>query len=217
MIIFSKLLKTSLDSIKVGWDTPKKKFNHFELTLLDETGQIEIRKLKLLPIKVAQRIENLNPATWYQVRIQVLSGRFRSPSRTIKVSTELDRPKDVSVDPDETTVNVFWKASKAHTVITLINEFDKTRKFISAEPGQSEKMIRNLSPGTEYTIQLQHNQNRIFSEYNDIKVTTSISYATPAINIAYLTDAKALFNWDDSNFKDGDFEYVFSWKKDGKV
>lgn len=83
--------------------------------------------------------------------------------------------------------------------------------------GQSEKLLRNLTPGTEYTIQLQHNQNRIFSEYNDIKVTTSISYPTPAIHIAYLTDAKALFNWDDSNFQDGDFEYIFSWKKDGKV
>lgn len=227
------LQKSNFHWIKVAWNKPKTSVDKFELLIFDDTGA-QIKELMVSSVKSVVKIDNLLAAKWYRVQLRSISDSLKSPKRSVMVHTELDTPSGVTVgNITENTAVVQWNIPRENckTIVTLLNMHNTKRKVHLLEPGKTMFQIQDLNAGTQYIVRVQHEsnstwtetgrnnlplrKNRIVSEFFDRKFRTMISYSTPEINMAYVTDYNALFNWDHTNYPDhtSNQHYIFQWRR----
>ena len=74
-------------------------------------------------------------------------------------------------------------------------------------------LLRQLTPGMQYILRIQHSKNRILSEFNDKRFRTKESYETPSLNVVWITDFNAVFNWEHTKFHTSNQNYIFQWRR----
>ena len=211
-----RIQKSQNNWIRVGWDAPTVPVDEFVALVLDEDKNV-VSKHNIPNSKTFLRIDELEPASWYRVEVVSMSADLVSPKRSILAHTELNMPTSVElVNATETSTVVQWDPTDCGTIVHLMNLSNLRLKLFTAPLDTNQVLVAPLTPGTEYNIKVQHTKNNIISEFVEKKFVTSISMPTPAINIAYLTDYNALFNWNDSDIS-GNIQYLFQWRKKGQA
>lgn len=184
------------------------------MTVFDESTKNQTREHKILGTKYNTKIDKLLPAHWYsfQLRVVTING-VKSPKRTVLVHTELESHTELKVgNITETSATLKWNYTDplTKTIRTLFNTQTKKKVKLEIEAGENSEILTGLSRGTLYDVKIQQFKNKIFSDHIGQSFRTDITYITPVMNIAYITEKSTFITW--KPIEDTDVQYVFQWK-----
>ncbi|XP_054976926.1 fibronectin isoform X1 [Sorex araneus] len=103
-------------------------------------------------------ITGLSPGTTYQFRVFAVYQKEDSEPLVAERTTELDAPKDLEfTSEDDSTVTVSWTPPKAqitgYQMTTDLTRGGEPKKY-DIQPSARSYVLKDLQPGTEYTVSL---------------------------------------------------------------
>ncbi|XP_078417903.1 tenascin-R [Cetorhinus maximus] len=143
----------------VEWTLPRAHVDHVLLSYGLASGMSEKTVLRLQPTLSQYSLQNLRPASQYQVSVTNIHEHGQSQPVTAAFTTEIDAPRNLRVvTPGDSRLELEWENSQAdvdryRVVYSTLAGGQYHELIVSENTGPTSKVtLIDLLPGTEYGI-----------------------------------------------------------------
>uniref|UniRef100_A0A8C5F0Y6 Tenascin C n=1 Tax=Gopherus evgoodei TaxID=1825980 RepID=A0A8C5F0Y6_9SAUR len=180
------------NSITLEWKNSQASIDTYRIKFAPISGgdHAEITVPRSNQTTTKATLTGLRPGTEYGIGVTAMKQDRESTPATINAATDLDNPKDLVVsDNTETTLSLRWRRPLAkfdrYRLTYMIPSGRKNEIEIPAD--STSYILRELDPGTEYTITLVAEKGRHKSKPTTVKESTG--------NFSDITENSATVNW----------------------
>ncbi|XP_050782849.1 tenascin isoform X4 [Gopherus flavomarginatus] len=179
------------NSITLEWKNSQASIDTYRIKFAPISGgdHAEITVPRSNQTTTKATLTGLRPGTEYGIGVTAMKQDRESTPATINAATDLDNPKDLAVsDNTETTLSLRWRRPLAkfdrYRLTYMIPSGRKNEIEIPAD--STSYILRELDPGTEYTITLVAEKGRHKSKPTTVKESTE---AEPEVDNLLVSDA----------------------------
>ncbi|XP_050782847.1 tenascin isoform X2 [Gopherus flavomarginatus] len=165
------------NSITLEWKNSQASIDTYRIKFAPISGgdHAEITVPRSNQTTTKATLTGLRPGTEYGIGVTAMKQDRESTPATINAATDLDNPKDLAVsDNTETTLSLRWRRPLAkfdrYRLTYMIPSGRKNEIEIPAD--STSYILRELDPGTEYTITLVAEKGRHKSKPTTVKEST---------------------------------------------
>uniref|UniRef100_A0A4W3GSU6 Tenascin R (restrictin, janusin) n=1 Tax=Callorhinchus milii TaxID=7868 RepID=A0A4W3GSU6_CALMI len=186
------------DSITVNWLRPVAPFDHYQMLYQPAEGQQgRVESVVIESFLTEYTLNELQPATLYQVNLNTVRGLEESALLTNTVQTAMASPLDlrvVNITPSGAELQ--WTAPEASVdsyVIALTDE-QVGAEVVLADGSQTEQRLNELQPHTRYLVTMYAAKGPMTSA---VISTSFLTPVDPPVNLtaSEVTRKSALVSW----------------------
>uniref|UniRef100_A0A8C0VG04 Tenascin-R n=1 Tax=Cyanistes caeruleus TaxID=156563 RepID=A0A8C0VG04_CYACU len=183
------------ESMMVYWSAPIAAFDHYRISYRAAEGRTD--SMAISRDATEYTLQDLQPATKYEIGVKSVRGREESELASITVYTAMDVPLGVTatnITPTEALLQWNPPLSEVESYVLILTRRAVSGETILVDGDKQEYQLTNLLPTTTYTVSMYATSGPLTSQTISTNFTTLLDPPTN-LTASEVTRRSALLSW----------------------